>query len=507
MSILLLLFWTLSPLGGQSSLRLLREGTHTTSEHHYVAYADRNAWSTIMLAEQSHLSYISSIMSSTIMTSTKSQSNSADLWGHPKIPRVMELELAARNNTSEAWGLPIRANNTRYTSMIGPSVTGLQPNTTITFKMPYEYLYVDCRVQFRGATEKKVREYFKSAEQDGSEIPPSWQDPNASMFTATVLSNRSNLYSYESSYFLVVTHDDKYRLEYLFYGSKDDHGTTVYACTVNSLATYVFLKCESANCLVEYMTSLREDVVGTQIVDGRASNLIRRFTWSRWFFRYLASVGGTSNAQTSHPIDNHVYGSMSVALPGDERSHPPIKFLRDWSTVADEDVSQRLTEVLNTFWETSRWVRSVVLNDPYGSSSIDPATGEPYLYLNLKRTDAILSRQFSIYKANKPWIYTLLFCSGVLFLLGFVNMIVVLQTSVPDVFGYVSSLTRDNVYMDIPDGGTTLDGSTRAKLLRNVKVQLADVKEGDRVGHLALKSFEPGVVSRSKLPWQDRLYT
>ncbi|OAP55757.1 hypothetical protein AYL99_09909 [Fonsecaea erecta] len=54
-----------------------------------------------------------------------------------------------------------------------------------------------------------------------------------------------------------------------------------------------------------------------------------------------------------------------------------------------------------------------------------------------------------------------------------------LHTLAPDIFGYVSSLTRDNPHVALPDNGTTLTGLQRARLLRNVKVKIGDVSSAD----------------------------
>jgi hypothetical protein len=57
------------------------------------------------------------------------------------------------------------------------------------------------------------------------------------------------------------------------------------------------------------------------------------------------------------------------------------------------------------------------------------------------------------------------------------------MTRAPDILGYVSSLTRDNPHIPLSAGaegsGTTLSGLDRARLLRDMRVQIADV-EGDK---------------------------
>lgn len=49
------------------------------------------------------------------------------------------------------------------------------------------------------------------------------------------------------------------------------------------------------------------------------------------------------------------------------------------------------------------------------------------------------------------------------------------KTLAPDVFGYVSSLTRDRPRHRMPDDGTLLSGLERARMLKDVKERIADV--------------------------------
>jgi len=62
----------------------------------------------------------------------------------------------------------------------------------------------------------------------------------------------------------------------------------------------------------------------------------------------------------------------------------------------------------------------------------------------------------------------------------------------PDILGYVSSMTRDSPYVRLPPGGSALDGTERAWLLRHLQVQLRDVHEGRDIGRLAFASLEGG---------------
>jgi hypothetical protein len=57
----------------------------------------------------------------------------------------------------------------------------------------------------------------------------------------------------------------------------------------------------------------------------------------------------------------------------------------------------------------------------------------------------------------------------------------------------VSSLTRDNPNMHLPEGGSTMTGVERARALKNVKVKLADLNGNRGVGHIGLAVVHPDV--------------
>lgn len=63
------------------------------------------------------------------------------------------------------------------------------------------------------------------------------------------------------------------------------------------------------------------------------------------------------------------------------------------------------------------------------------------------------------------------------------------HTLVPDIFGFVSSLTRDNPHFPALPGSATMDGISRTRALRNVKVKVGDV--GGPHGEIGRIGFVP----------------
>lgn len=59
--------------------------------------------------------------------------------------------------------------------------------------------------------------------------------------------------------------------------------------------------------------------------------------------------------------------------------------------------------------------------------------------------------------------------------------------------GFVSSMTRDNPHTPLHRGGSSLDGPERARRLRRLRVQLADLQLQNDIGYIGFRT----------VPWVD----
>jgi hypothetical protein len=125
----------------------------------------------------------------------------------------------------------------------------------------------------------------------------------------------------------------------------------------------------------------------------------------------------------------------------------------------------------------------------------------------MNQTESTFSRSIPVYQADIGWIAGLLIISIVLLLLGLANIVISSLTIAPDLFYHASSLARENPYTNTPSGGTALDGAQRSRLLRNLKVQIADVSSEHEVGYIVVKSvsdeenFQTGRLKKGRLYW------
>lgn len=90
------------------------------------------------------------------------------------------------------------------------------------------------------------------------------------------------------------------------------------------------------------------------------------------------------------------------------------------------------------------------------------------------------------YRLNYAWVTIDFLSCFILLVAPTVAVHLRRRTLAPDIFGYVSSLTRDNPHINLPEGGSTLSGLDRARMLKNVKVKIADVRGDDGIGRVGL---------------------
>ena len=94
------------------------------------------------------------------------------------------------------------------------------------------------------------------------------------------------------------------------------------------------------------------------------------------------------------------------------------------------------------------------------------------------------------YELSLPWTIIDIITSCVLLGAAVLSIILKRRTVAPDIFGYVSSMTRDNPHLLLPEGGSTLSGVERAKALRKLKVKITDLNEEGEVGRIGLAAAD-----------------
>ncbi|GFF33214.1 hypothetical protein IFM51744_02042 [Aspergillus udagawae] len=211
-------------------------------------------------------------------------------------------------------------------------------------------------------------------------------------------------------------------------------------------------------------------------------------TLSNFIIEFPAASGPIS-AYTSSPADSYIYGEpFLLSLK---------EYDRDWSSVSEYNVSTRLTTLFNTYWQTSLApfaVTRVSASDPV-SLSVPPEEG----WADFNSTFCTTSRAIRVYRTNFGWVSVFIFGVILLQFCAVAALFLKSMTIAPNILGYVSSMTRENPHTPLPAGGSSYSGPERARLLRDLKVQILDVQCYNDIGHIALASRVPVGMMGQKL--------
>jgi hypothetical protein len=133
------------------------------------------------------------------------------------------------------------------------------------------------------------------------------------------------------------------------------------------------------------------------------------------------------------------------------------------------------------------------------------STDRGFLTTRAWPSEGTRSTKIEIIVAHKEWVTTLCIASILLIVLSLVSPVI--RHSLingPELIMNLSSLgTRDNSLVKVPDTGTYLDPSKRARLLKDVNVQFGSVAKGNVSGEVvnglaiaSLDDYEGVVVER-----------
>jgi hypothetical protein len=213
--------------------------------------------------------------------------------------------------------------------------------------------------------------------------------------------------------------------------------------------------------------------------------------------KHLPTIEDTLATRSTH-VERFLYDSSK--RPPWSSSAPFV----DLSRVPPREFSERLQLLLNT-WYTFRLAANpdvfYGVNDgnisAYGFDFAQlPADGrvaqsvveESCRLMCTPSTQATLTHTVEVFTYNRRWMALLFLSSAVLLVTGLAGAAIGLRTHVPDMLGYVSSMTYNNRYLPLPNGGGVLDAMDRARMLFDLPVSVSDVRGGEEVGRLAFTS-------------------
>ena len=451
----LVLLWALSPLGGQASLRLLETGTQPTSSTQNVSYLNPEAESILVFGGDTVQEigfYINALYIAALFTTPAIQASPVDTWSNVKVPTIENLESTDKSD-ADGW-YAISPENASYSSLVGLPIDGTRKTGSYHFSVESLYMTLDCPTisDFTLVNGTTHGGFFIQIE-------------NSTLLT---------LYPNQTSYPTV----EPWKVNFSALSNIDSNNAFTANCTLTRSSVESNITCDHGPCSV---TQIRRSLFDqrppgwTPLNYGVSINSMED-DWPK--------SGGDNNAGRSTPTEYFISDPTMDSL-SEERFSGGISL----KGMSAELFSERLSLVFNTYWQCSLVPWYQTGNFPTNTSALND--NPSYMgEATFNTTTTTVTTLTDIYICNRMWAFILLAASSALLLCGLAGAIVKHMTRGPKILGYVSSITRDNPYIDLPSEGSTLDGLERAKLLKGLKVKLQDVAPDDAVGHIAFGSAE-----------------
>ncbi|CAG9997291.1 unnamed protein product [Clonostachys byssicola] len=462
LGIIILMFWSLSPLGGQAGLRLLSPGEGNVGLTGQVYYLHPSYQVSTSMSSGWVLRFqtnVNSLYSASLISSAAQKKLPQDLWGLPRIPQWRE----ERRNQPGEW-YEVEKNSTEYVSLLGLKVQGLALRYSL---VEYNYVLQTSYVNFHQCIHNTT-----SYAEDAGEF---------SSFSSSLSFNFSD------NGLLGLWEKDKITPS-IIYRSTDRHSVASFTCDMEAVVLETEMRCrpdaDTPGCLAVRQRRIDEPDCSNQLLQ----NILGRPPASKQLLQSWVNASGTNFQLKAWPTDAY--------LAGEDSPYGMKKYV-DWADIAGKGglnlqaISRRMTTSFNTFWWAS-------LN-PVGHTNISfsgtpentqrASTTDPNTPVFLNSTDATAIIKKEVYFANRHWVAILTTTTLILELMALLGFVLRFVIRGPDILGFASSLTRENPYTPIAAGGTGLNGPDRARKLKEVRIQLLDVRPDDRFGHIAVREL------------------
>ncbi len=546
MSIILLGLWSLSPLGGQASLRLLQRGQSTNSTSMTLRYLSTGPATTVFASSLAHHSLAE--LRVAIGTSDEVMARQEDVYGNVKIPRY---EALPPTENADGWRtVPPELKSEDYSAILGLRVDGLRRGMETRFNVESTYLTAECSpflrlpysLNWTRADVERIAVHMKvnmTAAAEGGLMPGEKNQTPGDMRTFFILTDDDD--SIKRSVAFLGLHPSSnldsdpaiLARRRLIFGSLSPcdpsgraHQISLTNCTLSQTHVETAVLCpgrrDGGGCHAQRVRLSRADT------RPRSLTMFDNFYYASrlmlWMPRHLSGSARFSSVAETF-VDGFTYKKYVVVRPEDDTPFQHV----DVAKIPPARFGARLSLLLNTYHQSvlvlsdedaaSAAVRSVALlpNVTLPSRDIDLVVNassaaaareltrwgafRSWYNGTLRDTVALTSRGLPFIPAattaqaavHTPvivcqfaWDAVLLLAAAALFATGAAALALQLRSTLaPDMLRYVASMTYADARLGAPPGGSALDGMARARLLRDMRVRAGDVNGGGSVGEVA----------------------
>ncbi|PVF95156.1 hypothetical protein CPB86DRAFT_788341 [Serendipita vermifera] len=428
--IVLGLLWSLSPLGGQGILRMLSIRQADQESKETINYLDLYDGSQYRAADiELTRNVVNALYLASLYAPMEVQNRTTDLWGAVKIPSIESLDFDHQDDD----GVPVK-DVLSYISLLGI------PISSTAYKNASSYSFTLDAVAF--TTQCDEPKIFRVDD---------------------VLPDNSTTFSLETHIFGSETDKDLQRNITLMTYPYQATMSVVHHCRITPNFLLVKVECYSGHCGVSRIKKVayRIDRTTNAMFGGL-------HTWPN-IMKALPTSTGKPKPGVSSQTERYLYS------PQKARANNPLS-IPDLSKVPIREFNRRLATILNTYYQAT-------ISPTLRLGSFDLNTA--YTIGAFRTTEATIRIPRPTYQRHWEWVISAFVASFAMLSVAMTGILLEKQVITPDIYGYVSSMTRDNPHFPLPPTGCTLEGTKRAVLLNDVFVRFEDVSPDKKIGHLA----------------------
>ncbi|KAK8122250.1 hypothetical protein PG984_010920 [Apiospora sp. TS-2023a] len=534
-AVLLMVLWSLSPLGGQAVLRLVHHFNETSTEIIPLRYADMGPGGSLLvrnyylyLFETEVPLAVDYTFGSALLQNREVKEGPRDNWGNVKIPRIERLDESSADD--EGW-LDVPDHNRTaetYSALMGIPIVGIPRQGTTNMSLESSYVSLTCEpttILRDGPLQYGLVARCDDCEYGGWFGTEDEQSGRSNIF----LGHRDlNETENQNASFIAPRH-----ITFLS-GSGQRNAlpeevdtvfnvTTSTTCAATQSLVESKVSCEGGACMVTAMRWSKTDLRNPNftVFDHWAVAVLEQI--SKQFSR------SRSFSQSSNILEYFLNDTSKIPVYEMHNSNPSAnETLVDLSRVPSQLVAERAAMALNTYIQLFHApvafagdLPSEKLSLRYGPEHT-PAKGVDLIAFSFggscnERTstcypadllnalffgasvNAVVTHKSNLYKPNWLWISILFVASTALIVAGIVLGV---QVKAPDMFDPVVGLTYHNKHLDAAELklSNPLDVTERAGLLSDVAVRLGDAQAEDTTGKIVFgMSEELGELKRHRM--------
>ncbi|CAG9977922.1 unnamed protein product [Clonostachys byssicola] len=485
--------WAMSPLGGQAGARMVYHSHREISSSGNLYYADPayqvSSFSSMEFQYVSELS-VKSLYSSSLLQPPDQKSAPRDLWEMPKIPQRDKSKAIGEMYEIDQGALDRGENE--YYSLLGTKIQGLdfikQSDAQLKFSVQTSFLEFGCTNRY---------ETFDSGTYRGlPQYDPLWGtiDLWKGVLNGTSFWLKWSQGVFWEEYNRNWDYIESFGNPHLVYMSSrltPKNYMIMFNCSMDTVVLETEMEC-GLNSKNPGCAAVRQRLV--DVPESKFTLMKQTMKSARAMYvlvrRFVTADGG---------FFNRIASATDAYIAGDVNPYARQGVI-DWTTYDEGVVSKRLTSAFNTFhMATLNPLNHTDISfgkDP-GPQIYSPVSPAVPTYYN--STEGSVVTRVEVYRTDKVWTAIHLTTTFILLILASLGLAFRLLIRGPDVVGFASSMTHDNPYTPLLDCGSAMPGPQRARWLRDMRVQLADVRPDNDVGYVAFRNLPSYLESKAEI--------